>query len=138
MHFMLRQTPQRLPLTTVMELLSATYMPAMLTYNSWKGGGMEYPFTAGTSVVYRPRIWNGVIHYGVRVLLLTNGAAVERMSSTSVAARVVPAQYYVDVVYPGCPPLSDTIVLTPAALPVVALGADAVSLAQMIHLHLLK
>lgn len=28
-----------------------------------EGGGMEYPFTAGTGAVYQPRIWNGAIHY---------------------------------------------------------------------------
>lgn len=29
----------------------------------FEGGGMEYPFTAGTGAVYQPRVWNGAIHY---------------------------------------------------------------------------
>lgn len=28
-----------------------------------EGGGMEYPFTAGSGAVYQPRVWNGNIHY---------------------------------------------------------------------------
>jgi hypothetical protein len=30
-----------------------------------EGGGMEYPFTQNTGVVYQPRVWNGAIHYEV-------------------------------------------------------------------------
>ncbi|NVB82785.1 MAG: hypothetical protein HOV81_30690, partial [Kofleriaceae bacterium] len=30
-----------------------------------EGVGLEYPFTAGTGGLFRPRIWNGIIHYFV-------------------------------------------------------------------------
>lgn len=36
---------------------------AVMTF--YEGGGMEYPFTAGTGAVYQPRVWNGAIHYEV-------------------------------------------------------------------------
>lgn len=31
----------------------------------FEGGGLEYPFTAGTGAVYEPRVWNGAIHYEI-------------------------------------------------------------------------
>ncbi|MBB5208375.1 InlB B-repeat-containing protein [Chiayiivirga flava] len=36
---------------------------AVMTF--YEGGGMEYPFTAGTGGVFQPRVWNGAIHYEV-------------------------------------------------------------------------
>ena len=39
-----------------------------------QGVGLEYPFTQGTGALYRPRIWNGAIHYSTpSVSLSTTG-----------------------------------------------------------------
>ena len=31
----------------------------------FEGGGLEYPFTAGSGAVYQPRVWNGAIQYEI-------------------------------------------------------------------------
>jgi hypothetical protein len=87
-----------------------------------QGVGMEYPFTNGTGGVFRPRIWNGVIHYALP------GAATYTWSTGDIGFTGYgdvnsDTSFVLESTSPGCPTMYDTIHFT-AAAPVADAGAD--------------
>lgn len=91
-----------------------------------EGGGMEYPFTAGTGAVYQPRVWNGMIHYTLANqpgTVLTWGSG---ETSTSIpAAPSTTTEYTVSASIPGCPAtLHDTLDVI-VSVPVVGITSTA-------------
>lgn len=89
-----------------------------------EGGGMEYPFTAGTGAVYQPRVWNGSIHYALAnppgTTLLWNTAETTNSIQTAFTAS---SQFTVEANIPGCPTAYDTVDLT-VSIPLVSAGTD--------------
>jgi hypothetical protein len=90
---------------------------ANLTFR--QGVGMEYPFSNGGGV-FRPRVWNGVIHYTTPVA----GSPTYLWSTTGVSPSIIEnpitsTVYTVQVNIPGCPStLNDTFAVdisTPTA-----------------------
>lgn len=71
-----------------------------------QGVGMEYPFSNGGGV-FRPRVWNGIIHYAVAgspTYLWSTGA-----TTSSITEPVASSMAYdVAVTVAGCPTLHDT------------------------------
>lgn len=101
----------------------ATYTSdANITFR--QGVGMEYPFTNGSGSVFRPRVWNGVIHYTVPVTATTtylwNTSATTQSITPTVNAST---QYTVQVDVTGCPTMYDTIDIQVSNPPVNA-GPD--------------
>ena len=89
-----------------------------------QGVGMEYPFTNGTGSVFRPRVWNGVIHYSVPATVTTtylwNTAATTQTINPTINTS---SQYTVQVDVTGCPTMYDTIDIQVSTPPVSA-GSD--------------
>lgn len=91
-----------------------------------EGGGMEYPFTAGTGAVYQPRVWNGMIHYTLADqpgTVLTWGTGEATVSIP--AAPTTTTQYTVSASIPGCATtLHDTLDVI-VSVPVVGITSTA-------------
>lgn len=89
-----------------------------------QGVGMEYPFTNGTGSVFRPRVWNGIIHYTTPVAAtysyLWNTTATTQSITPTVTSST---QYTVQVDVTGCPTMYDTVDIQVSTPPVNA-GAD--------------
>ena len=84
-----------------------------------EGGGMEYPFTAGTGAVYQPRVWNGMIHYALADqpgTVITWGTG-ETTSSVDVTPTAT-TEYTVSATVAGCATSYDTLDVT-VSIPVV-------------------
>jgi|GEM_PF-1704026 len=91
----------------------------------YEGGGLEYPFTAGTGAVYRPRVWNGAIHYVKEGTVTYN--YLWNTAETTANINKTPSdttQYTVAVDMTGCPTFYDTINIAVNQLPVVYGGED--------------
>ncbi len=86
-----------------------------------EGVGMEYPFTNGGGV-FRPRIWNGVIHYTVPTTTsyLWNTTATTQSINPTIATTT---QFNVEVNVTGCPTMYDTVSIQVSTPPVGA-GPD--------------
>ncbi len=88
-----------------------------------QGVGMEYPFSNGGGV-FRPRVWNGVIHYTVPVAAtysyLWSTSATTSSINPTVAATT---QYSVTATVTGCPTMTSTVTVTVSTPPVNA-GVD--------------
>ncbi len=85
-----------------------------------QGVGMDYPFANGGGV-FRPRIWNGVIHYSVPVAATYSYL----WSTTATTASINPAvaattQYSVEANVTGCPTMYDTVQVVVSTPPVFA------------------
>jgi hypothetical protein len=90
-----------------------------------QGVGMEYPFTAGTGGVFRPRVWNGIIHYSVPQPTTYSYVWNTGATTSSITATVnEPSQYSVTLQMTGCPEVHDTVNVAVSAPPVNA-GTDA-------------
>jgi hypothetical protein len=102
----------------------ATYSSdANLTFR--QGVGMEYPFTNGTGGVFRPRVWNGVIHYTVPVPTTYDYLWNTTETTQSISPTVNESTTYtVQLNMTGCPTLYDTLNVLVSTPPVDA-GADA-------------
>ncbi len=86
-----------------------------------QGVGMEYPFANGGGV-FRPRVWNGIIHYtipGASSYLWNTSATTQTISPVINAS----GQFIVQANVTGCPSLADTINIQMSTPPVNA-GAD--------------
>lgn len=87
-----------------------------------EGCGMEYPFSNGGGV-FRPRNWNGVIHYttpGAPTYLWSTGGTVPSIVENPAVNTV----YTVQVNMPGCPSLlNDTLNIT-ISTPTANAGSD--------------
>jgi hypothetical protein len=85
-----------------------------------QGVGMEYPFTNGGGI-FRPRVWNGVIHYTT-----PNPATYTYLWNTSASTQTInptinaTTQYTVQANVTGCPTMYDTIDITVSTPPVNA------------------
>lgn len=89
-----------------------------------EGGGMEYPFTAGTGAVYQPRVWNGRIHYALYdpasvTYLWGQGQTTDQISQVPGSTT----QYTVQSTSPGCPTMYDTLLIN-VSVPHVDAGSD--------------
>lgn len=88
-----------------------------------QGGGMEYPFTAGSGSVFQPRVWNGTIHYALQ----NSGSTVlwNTSETTSSIVQTVngPLSLTVEATVPGCPTLYDTINVS-ISVPTIEAGID--------------
>ena len=89
-----------------------------------QGVGMEYPFTAGTGSVFRPRIWNGIIHYALANATTSyawsNGATTANTTVTPTANT----QYVLAATVTGCPnTLYDTVAIKASSVNVLG-GVD--------------
>jgi hypothetical protein len=87
-----------------------------------EGVGMEYPFTNGTGGVFRPRVWNGVIHYALPGAA-TYAWSTGDMGFTAYGDVISDTSFVLESTSPGCPTMYDTIYFT-AAAPVADAGSD--------------
>lgn len=95
-----------------------------------EGGGMDYPFTQNTGVVYQPRVWNGNIHYALANQpgsTLTWGTG--ETTASIPAAPTSTTTYTVTATVPGCPPSFDTLDVV-VSLPVATAHAPSVVCAE--------
>ncbi len=98
----------------------ATYVSdANITFR--QGVGMEYPFSNGGGV-FRPRIWNGVIHYTVptATTYLWNTTATTQSINPTINTN---STFNVEVNVTGCPTMYDTVSIQ-VSTPVVSAGVD--------------
>jgi hypothetical protein len=88
-----------------------------------QGVGMEYPFSNGGGV-FRPRVWNGVIHYTVPQVVTTNYLWSTAATTSSINPTLVnTTQYTLQADVTGCPTMYDTVTVAVSTPPVNA-GAD--------------
>jgi hypothetical protein len=101
-----------------------------------EGGGMEYPFTAGTDAVFQPRVWNGNINYCLANVPSTSYLWNTGATTTSIQPSISsPSQFTIEVNTPGCPILYDTINVN-ISVPIVTGGLDIeVCMGENVLLH---
>lgn len=101
----------------------ATYTnDANITFR--QGVGMEYPFTNGTGSVFRPRVWNGIIHYTVPTAATYSYLWSTTATTSSINPTVLSTtQYTVQATVTGCPTMYDTVDVVVSTPPVNA-GSD--------------
>jgi hypothetical protein len=100
----------------------ATYVSdANITFR--QGVGMEYPFTNGAGV-FRPRVWNGIIHYTMPVAATYSYLWSTSATTSSISPNVFSTtQYTVEATVTGCPTMYDTVNVVVSVPPVNA-GSD--------------
>jgi hypothetical protein len=88
-----------------------------------QGVGMEYPFSNGGGV-FRPRVWNGVIHYTVPQVVTTNYLWSTAATTSSINPTLLnTTQYVLQANVTGCPTMYDTVTVA-VSTPSVNAGAD--------------
>ena len=100
-----------------------------------QGGGMDYPFTAGTGAVYQPRVWNGAIHYTFPNL--SSSVLWSTSETTPSIFQTVngPLSLAVEATVSGCPTLYDTINISTSVPPVSAGSNQTICLGDTILLN---
>lgn len=89
-----------------------------------EGGGMEYPFTQNTGAVYQPRVWNGIIHYGLANLPTTLVWEGGETTSTIMPTIDSTSQFTVEATIPGCASTAHDTMEIVVSTPFVNAGMD--------------